>query len=92
VKKNLNHITCYTCKQQGHYLYQCTEERTWRPQWAGITKRCRKIQGEDTTRSSQLGRKCIQLLPCNKYCKDMQELRATLLNGFYFPMKWQTEG
>jgi hypothetical protein len=33
----------------------------------------------------------MQLLPCNKYCKDMQELRATMLNGFYFPMKWQTD-
>jgi hypothetical protein len=41
VKKNLNHITCYTCKQQGHYSYQCTEGSTSGPQWTGITEGCR---------------------------------------------------
>jgi hypothetical protein len=30
VKKNLNHITCYTCKQQGHYSDQCVEKSTSR--------------------------------------------------------------
>jgi hypothetical protein len=50
-----------------------------------------QIQREDTTRRSQLGRNYIHLLLVINYCKDLEELRATWLNGFYFPYEMENQ-
>jgi hypothetical protein len=38
-------ITCFKCKQKGHYSDRCPENGTPRPQWLGTTEGCYNIQG-----------------------------------------------
>jgi hypothetical protein len=42
------------CKQKGHYANKCSENGTTRLQWTEITEGCRRVQGEDTIKYSQL--------------------------------------
>jgi hypothetical protein len=37
-------ITCFKCKQKGHYSSKCTEKRTSGLQWVSITEGYRKYK------------------------------------------------
>jgi hypothetical protein len=91
VKKDLSTITCYKCKQKGHYADKCTEKSTWELQQTGATKVCRKPNEKTPQGVANIETNCSQLvlvIDVERLCKS----NAQLNGNDVFLMRWQTQG
>jgi hypothetical protein len=61
-QRGTNLVTCQKCNQKGHYAGRLRREKYFETLVSWNNRRMLQTQGEDTTRSSQLGSNCIQLL------------------------------